>query len=236
MKSRRLDTPDEEAIESALAQMLEIEYLRVSIVHGVPYIDGSVGALRDKRRAGQIVASLFGPGEFVNRLRVAPQVVRSDAAIAAAARGRVKALSEPGRIEIICRNGVVELEGEVRSWASRQAADGAARSVNGVVNVLNRLRVKGRRRPAGELEGEMKRALHEFLALDTRALEVKFDRGTVRLKGSVPSPYHRLAAEDLVRWFAPVQEVVNGLVVIERVPPSGSRDRVDKREASIPSA
>ena len=236
MTSRKMETASEKDLESALARALEIDHLRISIVNGVPYIDGSVGALRDKRRANQIATSLVGTGEVINRLRVAPQVARSDSAIAKAARGRLRALSEPGGITVTCRDAVLGLEGEVGSWAARQAADRAVRFVNSAVNVVNHLKVKGRERPAGELEGEIKRALHEFLSLDTRAIDVKFNRGTVRLTGNVPSPYHRLAAEDLVRWFAPVREVVNGLVTTGPLPLSKNRDTIHQREASIPSA
>jgi osmotically-inducible protein OsmY len=44
--------------------------------------------------------------------------------------------------------------------------------------------------------------------------------GTVHLKGVVPSPYHRLAAEDLVRAHELVQDVVNELAVTGLVEPA----------------
>ncbi|MGD0764919.1 MAG: BON domain-containing protein [Dehalococcoidia bacterium] len=235
MTGRKVATPSEKDIEGALAGALEIDHLRASILNGLLYIDGNVGSLRDKRRATEIATSLVGAAAVINRLRVAPQVARSDNAIAKAARERLRALSEPAGISATCRHGVLSLEGEVGSWAARQSADKAARLVNGVVNVVNHVKVKGREHPR-ELEGEIRRALHEFLSLDTRLIEVKFDRGTVRLKGSVPSPYHRLAAEDLVRWFAPVHDVINGLVTTGPLPLTRSRDTIHKREISIPSA
>jgi osmotically-inducible protein OsmY len=128
----------------------------------------------------------------------------------------------------------VQLTGEVDSWAARQAADKAVRLVRGAMNVVNHLSVKGGDKPAKETESEIKKALRQFLFLD--AVDVKFDGGTVRLTGTVPSPYHRLAAEDLVRWFSSVREVINGLMVSGPLLISQDADTIQEREASIPSA
>lgn len=102
------------------------------------------------------------------------------------------------------------------------------------MNVVNHLHVAGGDKPAEETESEIKKALRHFLFLD--AVDVKFDGGTIRLTGTVPSPYHRLAAEDLVRWFSPVSEIINGLTVSSPLLLSQDADTIQEREASIPSA
>ena len=230
------ETQSEKRVQDALARTLDIDHLKVSIVGGVPYIEGSVCALRDKRRATEIVGSLCGTARIVNRLRVAPAVRRNDEATARAARDRLRALGEArlARVHVRCHSGVVQLTGEVESWSARQAADKAVRLVRGVMNVVNHLHVKGGDKPAKETESEIKKALRQFLFLN--AVDVKFDGGTVRLTGTVPSPYHRLAAEDLVRWFSPVSEVINGLTVSSPLLLSQDADTIQEREASIPSA
>jgi len=235
-RRKSAEAQSEKRILEALTRTLDIEHLKVSLVGGVPYIEGSVGALRDKRRATEVVSSVCGKVRIVNRLRVAPAVRRSDEITARAVRDRLRALGEaaPKTAEVSCNSGVVLLTGEVGSWGARQAADKAARLVRGVTNVINHLQVKGDDKPAKETESEIKKALRQFLFLDT--INVAFDGGTVLLSGSVPSPYHRLAAEDLVRWFSPVSEVINVLAISGPLPLSQDTDTIQERGASIPSA
>jgi osmotically-inducible protein OsmY len=235
-RRKSAETQSEKRILEALARTLDIDHLKLSLVSGVPYIEGSVGALRDKRRATEVVSSICGKVRIVNRLRVAPAVRQSDDITARAVRDRLRALGEaaPATAEVSCHSGVVLLTGEIESWGARQAADKAVRLVRGVMNVVNRLHVKGGDKPAKETESEMKKALRQFLFLDT--VNVAFDGGTVLLSGTVPSPYHRLAAEDLVRWFSPVSEVINALTISGPLPLSEDTDTMQEREASVPSA
>src|SRR4030042_2021527 len=162
------ETQSEKRIQDALARTLDIDHLKVSIVGGVPYIEGSVCALRDKRRATEVVGSLCGTAPIVNRLRVAPAVRRNDEATARAARDRLRALGEAGLagVHVHCHNGVVLLTGEVDSWAARQAADKAVRLVRGVINVVNHPHGAGGDKPAEATESEIKKALRHFLFLD----------------------------------------------------------------------
>jgi len=235
-RRKSAETQTEKRILEALARTLDIEHLKISLVDGVPYIEGSVCALREKRRATEIVGSICGKARIVNRLRVAPAVRQSDEITARAARDRLRALGEaaPSPAEVSCHSGVVLLTGEVKSWGARQAADKAVRLVRGVTNVTNHLHVKGGDKPAKETESEIKKALRQLLSLDT--VNVAFDGGTALLSGTVPSPYHRLAAEDLVRWFSPVREAINALTISGPLPLSQDTDTTQERESSVPSA
>jgi osmotically-inducible protein OsmY len=235
-RRKSAETQTEKRILEALARTLDIDHLKVSLVGGVPYIEGSVCSLREKRHAAEIVGSICGRACIVNRLRVAPAVRQSDEVTARAAHERLRALGEaaPSSAHVSCHSGVVLLTGEVESWGARQAADKAVRLVRGVTNVVNHLHVKGGDKPAQETESEIKKALRRFLSLDT--VNVAFDGGTVLLSGTVPSPYHRLAAEDLVRWFSPVSEVINVLTISGPLPLSQDTDTIQERETSVPSA
>ena len=236
-RQKSLLSQSEERIREALADVLDIEHLDVSAIGGALHIEGSVPGLQDKRRAAEIAGSMCGTARIVNHLRVAPAVPRKDSAIAKTAQDRLLALEQGGiaKVRVRCRNGVVHLTGEVDSWATRQAAEKAIRLVRGVMNVANQLSVRGGEQTTAETEGEIKKALHRFLFLNT--VNVKFNRGVVRLTGTVPSSYHRLAAEDLVRWFSPVREVINGLATTPGLLPlSDDIDTIQEREASTPSA
>jgi osmotically-inducible protein OsmY len=221
----------ERSLRRALAAF-DVSELKVSVMRGVPHLEGAVGSLGDKRRAESIVVSVLGKTRVVNRLRVAPRLVRNDEAIAQAAHERLETLA-PG-IDIRCEKGVVHLEGEVESWALRQAADRAVRPLPGVVNLVNGLLVKIDERSAEESEREIRKALRQFLFLDN--VSVKLQEGTLWLSGHVPSLYHRLAAEDLARWFTPVREVVNGLKTPGPLLFTENADRIRGRRASTPSA
>ena len=237
-RRKNMETPSEKAVEDALVSALDIDHLKVCVVSSAVHIEGSVCGLRDKRRVTELVMSLCGTARIVNRLRVVPHVTRHDEAIASAARDCFRTLPnlELARVEVSCHNGVVEMTGAVESWAARRAAEKAIRSVRGVVSVINRLRVKGGDRPAKELESDIKRALQECLSLEAAAIEVRFEGGTVKLLGTVPSAYHRLAAEDLVRWFSSVQGVINGLATKETLRSSEDTDTMREQETTASSA
>jgi osmotically-inducible protein OsmY len=227
----RSEQDTETSLRRALSA-LDIGELKVSVMRGVPHLEGAVGSLADKRRAEAVAASVLGKTRMVNRLRVAPRLVRKDDAIAQAARERLDTLV-PG-IDVRCEKGVVHLRGEVESWALRQAADRAVRPLPGVVNLINGLLVKTDERSAEESEREIGKALRQFLFLDN--VTVKLHEGTLSLSGHVPSLYHRLAAEDLARWFTPVREVVNGLKTPGPLLSTENADRIRGRRASTPSA
>lgn len=232
-RMRAKSEPDtERSLRRALTASLDVSDLKVSVIRGVPHLEGAVGSLSDKRSAEAIAASTLGKTRIVNRLRVTPRLLRNDEAIAQTAHERLQALT-PG-VDVRCERGVVYLTGEVASWALRQAADRALRPLPGVVNLVNSLLVKTDERAAGESEREIRKALRQFLFLDN--VNVKLQEGTLWLSGEVPSRYHRLAAEDLARWFTPVREVVNGLKTPGPLLFTENADRIRGRRASNPSA
>lgn len=236
MLQHKVEACSEKTLRDALCASVDIDRLDISFIGGVPYIGGTVGTLRDKRRAEEI-AALYCGARLVNRLRVAPQVFRSDELIARDVRNRLVSLPglDPESVKVRSRNGVVRIRGEVDSWLLRRSAENATRLVRGVVNVINLLKIRGGAQPsAGYVEKEVKKALRRFL--DLTNVSVKFKAGVLQLTGSVPSLYHRRAAEDLVRWFAPVEEVVNALTTSPPLLFVDNGDRIRESGASVPSA
>jgi osmotically-inducible protein OsmY len=232
----KIEACSEKTLRDALCSAVDIDRLDVSFIGGVTYIGGTVGTVRDKRHAEEIAATLCG-GPLVNRLRVAPQIVRNDDTIARDVRERLGALPglEAESVRVRSRNGVVSLSGEIGSWEARRSAENVARLVRGAVNVVNLLKIRGGAQPsAGYVEKEVKKALRRFL--DITNVSVKFNAGVLQLTGSVPSLYHRRAAEDLVRWFAPVEEVVNGLTTSPPLLFVDNGDRIPESGASVPTA
>lgn len=207
------DNPTEEVIRRC---KLAGEDLKLIIVSGVAYLDGSVASYRQKREVATVVAALPNVRRVVNRLRVAPAGPRSDRQIAqevlqALSDDPVLSFSTIG-VEVI--DGVVELTGRVGSLLSRIAAETIAWSAPGVRHVINRLEVA----PETALDPQVlsvaiKRGLQSGLGLEPNQFSVAIDQGVVYLQGNVPSSYHRFAAEDMVRWYPFIREVVNQLQV-----------------------
>lgn len=218
MVARRAGRPGQERlVTQALGRALAIDHLRVSMVEGVPHIEGTVSSYSDKRLAMETTRALTGVRQVVNHLRVAPQASFSDAATAQAVLAALEAdpLVATDDITLETREGVVELRGRVETLAARCSAESAACSVRGVDYVVNRLETRERAFVGQELERDLEEDLCRCLCLNAGALRVRFDTGVVHLSGTVPSPRHRQAAEEMVRWHSRVSDVVNSLAVEE---------------------
>ena len=201
----------------ALDRALEIDDLRVSMVGPVLHIEGAVSSYNAKKLATETARALTGVRQVVNHLRVVPYVRYSDAAITEAVVAALEAdprLAGAG-ISVETRDGVVELRGSVQTLAARCSAECAACSVRGVDHVVNRLEVRGHGFVHGELERELEEDLCRCLSLDLNTLRVRLKAGVVYLRGIVPSPGHRQAAEAMIRWHSQVSDVVNALAVEE---------------------
>jgi osmotically-inducible protein OsmY len=206
-----------ESAAEAAARTLGIEGLRVFMMGGVPHIEGTVPSFQRKRAAAEIIGVSTGADHVVNRLRVAPREACSDRTVARRVRAAFEETPEvdAATIQLDVRPGVVELRGTVSSLSARCAAERAAWSVGGVTNVVNDLRAAGIGTSCDDLACQLKADLCACLSLPAAAVTVSVEGHTVRLEGTVPSPYHRLAAEDLVRAHELVQDVLNSLAVTQ---------------------
>jgi osmotically-inducible protein OsmY len=211
-----------EPAAEAAARALGIDGLRIIMAGGAVHIEGTAPSYRHKRSAAELIGLMMGASSVVNGLRVAPREVSSDHAIARRLATAFEGAPEVDAttIELEVNHGVVELRGIVSSLFALCAAERAAWSVGGVAGVANRLRVAGTAASPEELARQLEVDLCACLSLPVGAVRADIMGGTVHLKGTVPSPYHRLAAEDLVRAHELVQDVVNELAVTGLVEPA----------------
>jgi osmotically-inducible protein OsmY len=211
-----------EPAAEAAARALGIETLRVSILGGVPHVEGTVPSFQHKRAAAELIGLLTGAKRVVNRLRVAPREALSDRAIAQRARAAFRAAPEvdAATVRPEVRNGVVELRGTVSSLSALCATERAIWSVGGVAHVVNRLRVADTIASPEDLARQIEGDLCACLSLPVGTVRADMVGGAVYLRGTVPSSYHQLAAEDLVRAHELVQDVVNELAVTGLVEPA----------------
>lgn len=204
-----------ESAAEATARALGIDRPRVFMLSGVTHMEGTVPSFKHKRAAADLIGLLTGADHVVNRLRVAPRQILSDRVISQrlhAAFDEMPAVKSSAiRAEV--RNGVAELHGTIVSLSARSAAESAAWSVGGVTGVVNRVQVAGATVSPHDLARQMEADLCACLSLSAGSVQVDIQQSTVRLSGTVPSPYHRLAVEDLARAHDMVHDVVNLLAV-----------------------
>jgi osmotically-inducible protein OsmY len=206
------------------ARALGIDGPRVFMLGGVTHVEGTVPSFKHKKAAANLIGLLTGADHVVNRLRVAPRQFLSDRAISQrlqVAFDEMPAVKATAiRPEV--RNGVVELHGTADSLSARCAAESAAWSVGGITSVVNRVRVAGAAVSPHDLARQMEADLCACLSLPAGSVSVEIQQSTVRLAGTVPSPYHRMALEDLARAHELVHDVVNLLTVPEVAEPTVS--------------
>ena len=128
--------------EKGLLQELDPD-VRLSVLGGVAYLEGSVSCYERKKALGRLATGLPGVERVVNRLRVAPGGLRSDRMIEAEVLAALK--MDPAlrseRISVRVNDAVVELRGTVPGVPARIAAEVAAWSACGVHQVNNRLQL-----------------------------------------------------------------------------------------------
>jgi len=213
----------ESAVE-ALARALGVDGLRIIMAGGAVHIEGTAPSYRHKRSAAELIGLMMGASSVVNGLRVAPRVVSSDHVIARRLATAFEGAPEVDAttIELEVRNGVVELRGVVGSLSALCAAERAVWSVDGVADLVDELRVAGSADSPKELARQLAADICACLGLPATSIRLEVRGNAAYLEGTVPSPYHRLAAEELARTHELVQEVVNSLAVAGTTKPASA--------------
>lgn len=141
----------------------------------------------------------------------------SDAYIAQAVRTAVEAdpVADVDGIDVQVIDGVVTLYGNVASLQAKRAAVARAAATAGVLDVRNRLRVRGESNPRDE---DIARNVIAALAVNpvTEAYKVSagVQRGVVTLSGHVDSWFERATADDVAASVRGVRDVKNRLTVM----------------------
>lgn len=123
------------------------------------------------------------------------------------------------QINVETKHGVVQLNGFVESAAEKQAAETAAKQVNGVMQVSNNLQLRSGERTAGAaiddttITAKVKAALVGDSRTKAHQVEVKTYNGVVSLGGFVSSEAERQAAAQVAQNVAGVVKVENGVMV-----------------------
>jgi osmotically-inducible protein OsmY len=142
----RDDTDIAKAVRMALEWdvLVPHEKIRTTVANGVVTLEGNVDYWSEHDDADRAIRNLTGVREVRNLITVepsaahpSPQTVRS--AIENALERHAERAAK--RVLIAVEDGRVIVNGEVDSWAERNAIEGAIRGTHGVRNIDNHLRI-----------------------------------------------------------------------------------------------
>jgi hyperosmotically inducible protein len=132
-------------------------------------------------------------------------------------------------VQISVKNGIVDLEGTVNDFATKEEIDKKAHRVKNVVAVRNKLQIAG----AGEIsDQQLQQKIVQKLQYDRvgygnafNAISVNVQNGVVTLGGNALGPVAADSAVSLVSHFPGVQDVINNIQV-DPLSPMDDRSRM----------
>ncbi|AQT70137.1 Osmotically-inducible protein Y precursor [Anaerohalosphaera lusitana] len=135
----------EAAVASALSSDVRVnrENIRIDIRGHKATLRGTVASLYEKNAAEDDASNVTGVWQVSNKLKVRPQEVPSDDAIAGKIRVALKrhTVTEPHEITVTVRNQKVYLYGNVQNITEKNMAENIASQIKGVAAIDNRISV-----------------------------------------------------------------------------------------------
>jgi osmotically-inducible protein OsmY len=132
-------------------------------------------------------------------------------------------------IGVAAKDGVVTLTGFVPSYASKIAAEKAARRVKGVRGLAEEIEVRFPSDPKTSDPEIAKRIADMFdwsVTIPKNKVQIKVEHGWVTLNGTVDYHFHRQSAKDLASRISGVKGVTNLIEVKAAPSPIDVKDRI----------
>lgn len=163
---------------------------------------------------------------FPNASFAAGENAQTDNNIQAELQNQLKKFKE---VQIAVKDGVVDLEGTVNDFATKEELDKKAHRVKNVIAVRNNLKIAG----AGEMsDAQLQQKIVQKLQYDRvgygnafNAISVNVKDGVVTLAGNALGPVAADSAVSLASHFPGVQDVINDIKV-DPLSPMDDRSRL----------
>jgi osmotically-inducible protein OsmY len=133
---------------------------------------------------------------------------------------------DAAHIGVSARDGVVTLNGHVKTYAAKFAAERAARRVRGVKAVAQEIDVRlpsDKKTADDEIAARAVKLLEWDVVIPPNSIRVKVEHGTVTLTGEVDWAYQRGEAEHDVHRLSGVHLIVNQIRVRPQAQPDDVR-------------
>lgn len=198
--------------------------IRVTVTDGRVRLEGTVGSVYQKQRAGTAARLVWNVNGVDNRLTVNPgsdQDVRqrdanlTDSQIEAAVRATFTADQrlQPEAITVEAHEGDVTLLGSVSSFYQERIAEQDARQVVGVSRVFDQLVVRTVPRADAALQNDVQFHLDSDSLLGPDTIKVRVRNDIVTLTGNVHNNPERDHATEVASRVIGVRKVVNQIEV-----------------------
>lgn len=139
----RSDTDIARAAEQALGwnSMVPVDKVRVIVDKGWVTLQGQFEWDYQRQSAEKAVRALTGVVGLSNEITLTPRAAPADVTRRIREALTRQAQREAKHLDVQVNGGTVVLQGQVRSWHERQAAQGAAWAAPGVAQVINELTI-----------------------------------------------------------------------------------------------
>jgi osmotically-inducible protein OsmY len=125
-------------------------------------------------------------------------------------------LLNAAEIGVTAKNGVVSLTGVVDSYAKKSEAEDAAKTVAGVMAVVEKIEVKfpnSWSKTNAEIATEVLNSLKARWNVPNDKIKVKVEDGWITLSGELTWNYQKEAAKDAIRYLTGVTGVTNKITI-----------------------
>ena len=184
--------------------------------NGIVTVTGQVNTLFDKLRIGELIASMEGVKGIKNNLQVLNDITADDE-IKANIEDELKindAISEPEKIHVDVKNGVVTLSGTVNYYREKIVAQTIASWQDGVNDLISKITVLP---PAvAKSDSNLKTIISDVLKRHfplEKNLWFEINNGKVTLDGKVTNLYAKDNIQDEIQKILGVSSVENNLTV-----------------------
>jgi osmotically-inducible protein OsmY len=146
---------------------------------------------------------------------------------------------DAAEIGVAVKDGVVTLNGQVKSYWEKWSSERAASRVSGVRAIVNKLEVhlpSSNERTDEDIAKAAVNALDASITVPAKRITVKVSQGWITLEGSVDWQFQRRAAESAVRNLIGVKGVINLVEVKPRVSAGEVKSSIEaalKRSAEL---
>lgn len=125
-------------------------------------------------------------------------------------------LLSSSEIEVTVEDGIVSLLGVVDSYAKKIEAENAAKRVNGVRAVVEKIQVKlpdSWIKTNLEIEGQVLNALKANWSVPDEKIVIKVEDGWITLEGELPWNYQKEAAKNALNYLKGIRGVFNNIQI-----------------------